>query len=65
MLSNRQYLGISIGFFPSEFAINIQYAFPFPCFRASLNADITFFDLFVLILLGEENKLCSSPRVHY
>jgi hypothetical protein len=54
------HLGLSSGFFPSDFLTKIIYSFPFSYIRATCLAHLITLDLIIIIMLGEEYKLRRS-----
>jgi hypothetical protein len=59
MLPIHLRLGIPSGLFPSGFSTNNLDTFLFYPIRATYPAHLIFLDLIILIILGEEHKLCS------
>jgi hypothetical protein len=65
ILSIHVRLCLPSGLFPSGFHANNLYTFLFSPIRATCPTQITFFNLIILIILGEEFKLCSSSLCNF
>jgi hypothetical protein len=61
-LSTHLHLGFPTDLFPSGVLVSIVYAIVFSPIRATCSPHLILLDLIVLIILGEEYKLCSSQN---